>query len=279
MIPRGATGGCPPEPTAWTRRRCSRDQRERLQSALIELIAQRGYQAVRIVDLTRLAHVSRPTFYEPLRRQGSAASSAPTTRSPSATAAESCSRPTAAQVTRPAAARGDARLHRARGRGTGCDLAVPARGVRRGTEGPRAPQSSIAAMEQRDRVRAASTGSLQRPTDLIVRIILGGVREVAAARLQPRAGRTSSPRSPTNSPPGRPATRAAAARDRGAPAAATTSHRRAHDRCADPRARGGRAAGCRAAGTTCPASSCREASANGSSTRPPRSSRPRASPG
>src|SRR5271167_3255784 len=40
-----------------------RDQRERLENALIELIAQKGYAAVRIVDLARLAHVSQPTFY------------------------------------------------------------------------------------------------------------------------------------------------------------------------------------------------------------------------
>ncbi|HEV3284266.1 MAG TPA: TetR/AcrR family transcriptional regulator, partial [Solirubrobacteraceae bacterium] len=40
-----------------------RDQRERLQSALIELIDERGYQGVRIVDLARLARVSQPTFY------------------------------------------------------------------------------------------------------------------------------------------------------------------------------------------------------------------------
>lgn len=40
-----------------------RDQRERLQTALIELISDRGYQAVRILDLTKLARVSRPTFY------------------------------------------------------------------------------------------------------------------------------------------------------------------------------------------------------------------------
>lgn len=39
------------------------DQRERLQSALIELIDERGYQGVRIVDLARLARVSQPTFY------------------------------------------------------------------------------------------------------------------------------------------------------------------------------------------------------------------------
>src|SRR5271170_7312373 len=40
-----------------------RDQRERLQSALIELIAEKGYPAVRIADLAKLAHVSQPTFY------------------------------------------------------------------------------------------------------------------------------------------------------------------------------------------------------------------------
>ncbi len=41
-----------------------RDQRERLQRAMIELIARRGYRAVRILDVTKLARVSRPTFYE-----------------------------------------------------------------------------------------------------------------------------------------------------------------------------------------------------------------------
>ena len=40
-----------------------RDQCERLHSAIIELIAERGYQAVRIRDLTKLARISRPTFY------------------------------------------------------------------------------------------------------------------------------------------------------------------------------------------------------------------------
>jgi len=41
-----------------------RDQRERLQQAMIELIAKKGYQGVRIVDLAKLAHVSQPTFYD-----------------------------------------------------------------------------------------------------------------------------------------------------------------------------------------------------------------------
>src|ERR1700753_1382643 len=46
-----------------TREQVELDQRERLRSAMIELIAERGYPAVRILDLTQLAHVSRPTFY------------------------------------------------------------------------------------------------------------------------------------------------------------------------------------------------------------------------
>jgi AcrR family transcriptional regulator len=46
-----------------TREQVEHDQRERLRSAMIELIEQRGYPAVRILDLTQLAHVSRPTFY------------------------------------------------------------------------------------------------------------------------------------------------------------------------------------------------------------------------
>jgi AcrR family transcriptional regulator len=54
-LPTGAHGLDPEE--------VRRDQRERLQTALIELIVQRGYQAVRILDLTKLARVSRPTFY------------------------------------------------------------------------------------------------------------------------------------------------------------------------------------------------------------------------
>jgi AcrR family transcriptional regulator len=40
-----------------------RDQRDRLQNAMVELIAQKGYRAVRIVDLAKLARVSQPTFY------------------------------------------------------------------------------------------------------------------------------------------------------------------------------------------------------------------------
>ncbi len=40
-----------------------RDQCERLRSAMVELIAEKGYQAVRIADVAKLARVSQPTFY------------------------------------------------------------------------------------------------------------------------------------------------------------------------------------------------------------------------
>jgi len=72
--PGGKTGGGGPEGRERYRRlptrahgldpeEVRRDQRKRLQTALVELIAERGYQAVRILDLTKLARVSRPTFY------------------------------------------------------------------------------------------------------------------------------------------------------------------------------------------------------------------------
>ena len=41
----------------------ARDQRRRLQQAMIELIAEKGYPAVRIADLAKLARVSQPTLY------------------------------------------------------------------------------------------------------------------------------------------------------------------------------------------------------------------------
>ncbi len=39
------------------------DQARRLRAAMVELIAAKGYPAVRIADLARLAHVSPPTLY------------------------------------------------------------------------------------------------------------------------------------------------------------------------------------------------------------------------
>lgn len=72
---RGDPEGTKPEPTAPRYRplvsrahgldqeAVAADQRERLQSAMMELTVRRGYHDTRIGDLTALAHVSRPTFY------------------------------------------------------------------------------------------------------------------------------------------------------------------------------------------------------------------------
>jgi AcrR family transcriptional regulator len=41
----------------------ARHQRARLRAAMVELVVRQGYHAIRVADLIRLAHVSRPTFY------------------------------------------------------------------------------------------------------------------------------------------------------------------------------------------------------------------------
>ena len=79
---RSATGACPPAHTGSTPEEVQRDQRERLRMAMIELIASNGYQAVRILDLTKLARVSRPTFYSLYADKEELLPRAPTTRSP-----------------------------------------------------------------------------------------------------------------------------------------------------------------------------------------------------
>lgn len=74
--PKRARGAAPPGTRAAQRYRrlptgthgidpetVKRDQRERLRAAMVELIAAKGYPAVRISDLARLAHVSPPTLY------------------------------------------------------------------------------------------------------------------------------------------------------------------------------------------------------------------------
>ena len=64
--PRAEAGRYSPLPTGThglTPDLVKRDQRERLEKAMIDLIAHKGYAAVRIGDLAKLAHVSQPTFY------------------------------------------------------------------------------------------------------------------------------------------------------------------------------------------------------------------------
>ena len=157
------------------------DQRERLRNAMVELIAAKGYQAVRIIDLARLARVSQPTFYslfgdkeelfvsaydeiaERTYRAVIEAYSADESKANSLLVALRA-------YTELAAAEPEAMSL----------LVLGAFGA-----GPRALEHrkrSLEALESR--IRASRDGDPQsESTDLTVKVILGGIREVTAIRL------------------------------------------------------------------------------------------------
>jgi AcrR family transcriptional regulator len=159
-----------------------RDQRERLQNALIELIAQKGYPAVRIVDLAKLAHVSPPTFYslyadkealflsaydEIARRTAKAALSAYTAEATDGHNLRAAMR----AFTEIAAAEPDAISL----------FVLGAFGA-----GPQALERRRQTLESFEaRIRTSRDGAdSQDTTDLTVRFIVGGIREVSASRLR-----------------------------------------------------------------------------------------------
>jgi AcrR family transcriptional regulator len=158
-----------------------RDQRERLQRAMIELIAERGYPAVRIVDLTKLAHVSRPTFYSLYSDKEVLLLDA----------YEDIAGRAAKAVMRPYDSDGlpEERLRAAMRAFAEFAAAEPeamslfllgAFGA-----GPRTLEyrnTMIASLERRIQ-SSRDRGASEPPTDLTVKFILGGIREVAAARL------------------------------------------------------------------------------------------------
>jgi AcrR family transcriptional regulator len=164
------------------REEVERDQRERLQLAMIELIFQRGYRAVRILDLTQLAHVSRPTFYglytdkEELLlgayddislRTAKTVMKAYDTQGPPRERLE-------------VAMRAFAQL--AAGEPEAMSLFLfGAFGA-----GPKALEHRNRRLEAFERSIESSRdgGSVQLPGDLTVKVILGGIREIAAARLR-----------------------------------------------------------------------------------------------
>jgi AcrR family transcriptional regulator len=163
------------------------DQRERLQSALIELIAEKGYQAVRIIDLARLARVSQPTFYALYRDKeelfiaaydrvaGHAASTIMT--------AYDREGPGGARLR--VAVRAFAELAAAQPQEMSLFL-LGAFGA-----GPNVLEHRRRRLESLEaHIRTSRDRSAPKPTsDLTVEFILGGIREVAAARL--RQGRAS----------------------------------------------------------------------------------------
>jgi AcrR family transcriptional regulator len=159
-----------------------RDQRERLRSALVELIAERGYHAVRIRDLTKLARISRPTFY------GLYASKEELLLASydeiAQRTAKTAIRAYQAQGTRGerlgAAIRAFAGLAAAEPEGMSL-MVLGALGS--GTNVLERRNHTLQALEQSIhaiRSPATSTGA----SDLTVKIVLGGIREVTAGRLR-----------------------------------------------------------------------------------------------
>lgn len=169
-----------------TREEVERDQRERLRSAMLELIMQRGYPAVRILDLTQLAHVSRPTFYNLYADKEELLLSA----------------------YEDIAGRTTEKVALAFGEGESLDqslqLALMAF-AELSAEEPEAMMLALLgtfgagprALERRDRTLTALEQTVsagrgrpwsERPRDFTVKFLIGGIREVAAKRL--RQGRT-----------------------------------------------------------------------------------------
>ncbi len=191
-LPTGAHGLEPDE--------VQRDQRERLQTALIELIAERGYQAVRILDLTKLARVSRPTFYSlyadkeklflaaydeiakrtaqtimgAYDKQGSQAERLRTAMR--AFAGLAAAEPEAVSLmVLGAFGAGPKALERRNGTLEALEQSIRASRVGSGRDG--------GSTSKRKGVTAAA-GAGAAKTDLTVKVILGGIREVTAARLR-----------------------------------------------------------------------------------------------
>src|SRR5277367_1391509 len=164
-----------------------RDQRERLRTAMVELIARRGYRAVRVLDVTKLARVSRPTFY-------------------SLYADKEALFLDAYDEISGRAARAVMAAYEAEGsEGEHLKVAIRAFAELAAAE-PEAMSlfvlgafgAGAKALERRNRTLEAleeliranrDPGSAERRVDLTVKILLGGVREVTAARL--RRGRSA----------------------------------------------------------------------------------------
>ncbi len=164
-----------------------RDQRERLQKAMIELIARRGYRAVRIIDVTKLARVSRPTFYELYADKEALFIGA----------YDEIAGRAAKTVTAVYEAEGSADEHLRAGIRAFVELAAAEPGAMSlfvlGAfgAGTKALERRKLALQALERVVHSSRdpGFTEPSTDLTVKLILGGVREVTATRL--RAGRSA----------------------------------------------------------------------------------------
>jgi AcrR family transcriptional regulator len=162
-----------------------RDQRERLQKALVELVAEKGYAAVRIIDLAKLAHVSQPTFYSLFADKENLLLSA--YEQIAARTARTVIGAYETDGTRDqrvlAAMRAFAELAAAEPDSTSL-LVLGAFGA-----GTKALERRRHTRGQLERGIYARDGTGAVPGDLTLKFVLGGIREVAAARLRDgRAG-------------------------------------------------------------------------------------------
>ncbi len=169
-----------------TREEVARDQRERLRSAMIELIAERGYPAVRILDLTQLAHVSRPTFYNLFADKEELLLSAYEDIAGRTTQhiAEAYDRGETVEQSVQLALGAFAELAAAEPEAMTLALL--------GTfgAGPRALQRRAGTLSALERIVEAgrAQSARERPRDLTAKFLIGGIREVSATRL--RQGRS-----------------------------------------------------------------------------------------
>jgi AcrR family transcriptional regulator len=162
------------------------DQRRRLRQAMIDLIAQKGYPSVRIVDLAKLAHVSQPTFYSLYKDKEEMFLSA------YAEIAERTARTVIGAYAGDApqeerllvAMRAFADLAVAEPEAMSLLMLGAFGGGARALEHRRA---SIDALERSIQVSRDGRASDGR-TDLTVKVILGGIREVTATRLREGRG-------------------------------------------------------------------------------------------
>jgi len=165
------------------REEVERDQRDRLRRAMIELIAQRGYPAVRVADLTKLARVSRPTFYSLYEDKEQLTLEA---------YEEIAKRTAQSSLAAYNTVAGTARERLRASIGTYLELCAAepdamslflfgAFGA-----GPHALESRNRSLETFERNAEASRDAAPPPPNvaLTVKVIFGGLREVAAARLR-----------------------------------------------------------------------------------------------
>ncbi len=158
----------------------ARHQRARLRAATIELVVRRGYEAVRVADVIRLAHISRPTFYALY----------PDKEACFLDAYDETSRHVTRVVVDAYRRSHDSRGHVRAGMGAFLELAAAepdtvafmVYGGLGGSRGLERYNRALLALVRRLRGRSAAPAVVA--DDLTIRAVLGGVREVVAIRLR-----------------------------------------------------------------------------------------------